>query len=185
MKSLHINLIGFSLIGVMALCVYAVGVVPMQRTGRELELARAETHALALGVDQNTADNQIVEARIASVHQRLIERFALATEPGQPIIQTLSKLMQNHQLNLTNLREETHGPNSGIRVDIQVEGSYEDMMRFLHDLGRLDVPARIAALKITPHNGKQQACGGQFRVDFFPSQLVHRTMNGASHEQTL
>lgn len=168
----------------MAVGVYVFGFLPMARSSSQLSLARDESRFLALNVDQKRQHSRALEFRIERENRLLAERYHLRTNPGQPIIEILSQLMLSHQLDLVNLRESKNPTNTGIRVDLQVEGGYQAMMRFLYDLGQLDMPACVTTMRMLPSSAASQAYSGTFQLEMFPSQLVRNIESGARYEQS-
>ncbi len=183
MKSVPINLVGAISIVVMLLCVYCIGIAPLLSSKARLKSVVQETQQLAQQSSILTEKNDEIRARIDTSQRGLEQRYCEIIAPGQPMIETMSRLLTKHELELSNLRKTDRHAERSMRINLHIEGRYDNVMRFLYDLSRMSVPARIVSMQVAPLPGTDD-CTGTFQIDFFPQSIVRQGLGG-QHGKTL
>ncbi|GAB5403145.1 MAG: hypothetical protein Aurels2KO_13760 [Aureliella sp.] len=183
MKSIPINLVGAISIVTMLLCVYCIGIAPLFSSQAQLENVIQETQQLARQSSILIRKNDEIQARIDSSEQALEQRYCEIIAPGQPMIETMSRLLTKHDLELSNLRKTDRPAEKSMRINLQIQGGYDSVMRFLYDLSRMSVPARVVSMQVAPTPGSSD-CTGAFQIDFFPQSIVSKSLGG-QHGKTL
>lgn len=186
MKSIPINMLGLSAITALLLGAYCVGIRPLVQSRDRLKEVRQETEYLATQSVLLADKNGKLKAQIDERKETLEARYTSIDVPDQPMIETISRLLTRHRLELSNLRKSDRALEKSLRINLQVEGQYSDLMRFLHDLTRMSIPARIVALQVSARESSVQAdnCSGILQVDFFPQAIVSNRIGG-QNGQTL
>lgn len=186
MKSIPINILGTSAIAVLLLAAYIVGVRPLMQSRARLQEVRQETEYLATQSVLLTEKNGQLRQEIADKQGALESRYTSIDVPKRPMIEIMSRLLTKHKLELSNLRKSDRLAEKSLRINLQVEGQYSDFMRFLHDLTRMSIPARVVTMQVSSREPGLDAekCSGSLQIDFFPTAIVSNRIGG-QHGQTL
>lgn len=183
MKSIPINVLGTLSIGVMLLVVYCFGIGPLLDSQAKLSSVVLETHQLADQSSTLSRQNEEMQNRIDFIKRELHDRYCEIIAPGQPMIETMSRLLTKHDLELSNLRKTDRAEEHAMRINLQIDGNYLDVMRFLFDLSRMSVPARVVAMQVAPKPASND-CTSTFQIDFFTHAVVSKSVGGR-HGKTL
>lgn len=186
MKTIPINMLGTAAIAVLLLGAYFVGARPLLQSRARLDEVRRETDYLATQSVLLADKNGELKEQIDEKREALEARYTSIDVPNQPMIETMSRLLTKHQLELSNLRKSDRLAEKSLRINLQVAGQYTDLMRFLHDLTRMSIPARIVTMQVSSREPSSiaQQCSGILQIDFFPHAFVsNRT--GGQNGQTL
>ncbi len=172
MKSLSINTIGTGLLALLGCLVHLCGVLPMMRSAKVAKEAEHETARLLQNVDARAAENATLDATIASLEGDMLAQYPLTIGTDRPTIETLSTLLATHQLSLQNLRESVGSNVEGTRIDLQITGEYRNIVLFLFDLGRMQIPAEINSLQVSNSKAGSSECHARVVVNFFPEATL-------------
>ncbi len=151
LKILRIHLIGLSVLTACLLSSYFAGLRPVVSADQRLQQIAREGEWLQSILPQ--LERELSELTVQLQHRRslLSDKYSVATAADQPLIGVATELLQRHDIALVNLRETTTADGVA-NVALQVSAGYDDVIRFLHDVSRLDRPVRIIALNLTPED---------------------------------
>lgn len=167
-KNLSIHLAGLAILGVCLVLAYGFGLRPVVLSQEKHQQAFMELEHLQQLLP--TLNSQIVELqqKIAVKERQLQERYSIKTQVGQPLLSTVSALLAKRQISLSNLREENLQANGELMLVLHASSKYQDMIRFVDDLRKLDCPARITTLLLTPSDELGERCTAKITVHFLP-----------------
>ncbi|QDV28125.1 hypothetical protein [Aureliella helgolandensis] len=149
---------------------------PLLRSQEARDAAYAESVALQDAVHELDAQNGETQAQLAEIADRLEQRLTLKTKPGQPVLETMSQLLELHELELMNFREEPSRSASLQKIDIQVSGEYAQALSLIDDIRKLDRPACIRAMQMNALSGDGPLrCSMRLKVEFFPRMQLLAT----------
>lgn len=150
---------------IFAVCIGAwmIAVQPKVRELSRLEQTIAENSPAAGAINQQTVED--AAARMGSVRQRLTQIDAANRLAGDSsklyglvmdLADTHGVQVQSLQPGAVQKKSSTESPVSVMRLDLMVEGSYENVASFLEAVNDLDVFVRPNSLQIAPTrvNGK-------------------------------
>lgn len=166
--NLSIHLGSMALLGVCLAAGHGFGL-------RTVLIAQAQHQQAVSDVDHlrqllpTLKEQLLVLQRQIEIKERLLQaRYPIITETGQPLLSTVSALLSNHQITLSNLREENHQPNGELTLVLHASSKYQDMIHFVDDLRKLNCPARVTNLLLTPSDEQGERCSAKISVRFSP-----------------
>ena len=174
---IHVAAVACLLLSAMA--TYLFSYRPVVRSRAELAAALEEQTRLNQQSADMRRDTVRLTASIQETQGRLAARYNLGTLADQPLLETVSELLNERAIELVNLRSQRM-PDLGREViDLQIKGRYPMLVRLLADLRRLDRPAHIQALQLTPSDETGEVCNAQMKVEFSPRALVAHNEGGS------
>lgn len=168
LKAIQIHLFGICAVVLCLSCAYVFGVRPVLNAHEQLQQVAIEGEQLQAALPK--LETQLVELseKIAAKKQAIRDNYAIKTYIEQPLIGIVSQLLSNRHMELSNLREESMLSTGDITIALQITGDYLDMVNFLADIQRLDRPARISALTLTPMDELGQRFSSRVSIVFSP-----------------
>lgn len=168
LKSMQVHLAGIASLGVCLLSTYGFGIRPVLQAQEQLQQIIMDAEHLQRLLPSLERDTDSLKVQLASQVKKLQERYPIVTQPGQPLLGIVSKLLAERHIDLVNLREDTHTTAGQRTLVLQANSGYEDMLTFVSDLRKLDCPARISHFKITPLDEQGLRCSATLTVHFSP-----------------
>lgn len=159
LKTMQIHVIGVSVLAVYLLGGYFAGLRPMMLADQRLQQIAMEGEWLQNMLPQLEQEIAQLTRQVHDKRNELATKYSVVTANNSPLIGVATELLQQHQIALVNLRE-TANSSGDVSLDMQITASYEGLLHFLDDLGRLDRPVHIGSLNLVPQD--DQANG--FRV---------------------
>ena len=167
-RNLSIHLGGIALLGVCLAAGHRFGLHPVLVAQAHHQQAVADLDHLRQLLP-TLEEQQVVLRRQIEVKEMLLqERYPIKTQTGQPLLSTVSALLSNRQITLSNLREENQQPNGELTLVFHASSKYQDMVRFVDDLRKLNCPARVTNLLLTPSDEQGEGCTAKITVRFSP-----------------
>ncbi|HBE69665.1 MAG TPA: hypothetical protein DDW52_16085 [Planctomycetaceae bacterium] len=202
LRSVPLNIIGAGSLVLLAALVYLFGWAPAQRAKAQLEAEQEATLRLESQSRDLKDKNVHLRAEIESRRRELLTQYNSGVQVDRPIVETVSLLLNRHQLELENLRKIDRKSEGVLRVDLQVTGRYRHIVEFLDTITRMSVPACINRLRLQPIGDRQSSatvtasnsgrendgpnCTGVFQFDFYPDDVVNdASLERYASDQTL
>lgn len=151
---------------------YLFGIRPVADAAQRLEAALHETDVLQQRVPQMTRRTVAIAQTIEARQRQLAHKYSIATEPRQPILELLSRLLEEQQLELLNLREQRDRKSGRSTVEVKVEGSYMHQVCLLDMLQRLDRPTQLLSLQVSSSGARGEKCIASLKLIFSPRRTL-------------
>lgn len=151
LKTMRIHLIGISVLAVCLLGSYFAGVRPVVHADQRLQQIALEGEWLQGILPQMELEVEELTFQLKDKRSVLAAKYSVVTPSNSPLIGVATDLLQRHQIALVNLRETANG-GGDVSLALQVTAAYEDLIRFLQDLGQLDRPVQISSLNLAPED---------------------------------
>lgn len=172
LKTLQIHLAGVGLCLLSLGVGYFFGIRPVTDAAQRLESALYETDLLQQRVPQMTRRAAAIAQTIEARQQQLASKYSIATEPNQPILELLSRLLEEQQLELLNLREQRDAKSGRSTVEFKVEGSYKHQVYLLDMLQRLDRPTQLLSFQVNSNGIRGDKCIASLKLIFSPRRTL-------------
>ncbi len=167
-KKLRIHFAGVTTLCVCLAVTYGFGIRPVLKSQEQHQQAVVEADHLQNQLPVLESEIVVLREQIASKRSALQTRYSIQTPSGRPLLGTVSTLLSQRRIALSNLREEGQKPNGELTIVLHASSNYEDMLHFVNDLRKLDCPARISNLHLTPIDELGDRCTAKITVRFFP-----------------
>lgn len=169
------NHIRIHTLGLGGLCaclasVYFFGLRPVWQAQQELQAIASEGDNLQSLLPAMETELATLKEQVAAKRQSLATSYSIAIPEGQPWVGVITHLLQERQIELASLREEPLTGDEGTTIRLQINGNYQDLLGLVDDLRRLDSPARINSIQLTPQDESGSHCTALVSVRFFPRQ---------------
>ncbi len=160
-------------LGLCGLCLclvagYYLGLRPVWQAQQQLQAIASEGDNLQSLRPSMELELASLTEHIAAKRQLLAEKYSIATADDQPWVGIVTQLLQQRHVELGSLREEPQGSEGGATIMLQITGTYVDLLGLIDDLRRLDRPARISSLNLSPQDERGENCSALVSVRFFP-----------------
>lgn len=172
LKTMRIHAIGISVLGVCLLGSYFAGLRPVVIADQRLQQIAHEGEWLQAILPQMEREIAELTQQLQDKRSALAAKYSITTPGNSPLIGVATELLQRHQIALVNLRE-TATADGDVNLAIQVTATYDDLIRFLEDLSRLDRPARILSLSLAPEDDQAMRFNVALTLEF-PAAPVAR-----------
>jgi hypothetical protein len=170
LKTVPINVIGIGLLVSAGAMTYLFGYLPLQNAKRTNEEAWQRTEALAVNVKQNEKQNELIREEIELVHKRMESQFNTPADPDTPTIEMISNILEEHDIELENLKEDVAKHANGTKIDVQIRGTYENIVRVIYELRHMTLPARVIGLQLSSGRTDTGKLEARVQVELYPSQ---------------
>lgn len=174
LKTSSIHAAGIVLLSGFIVSGYFLGIRPAVQ-GHETKLRIAENAAkLKRIAPQLARENRKLAQQIEQTEEELASKYLMPTSRDKPILEVVSELLGNRNLELINFREE---PTSilEVKVEIQLTGTYQDFAHLLHDLRKLDRPNRISSMVLQTRDELGEDCSARIKVEFSQAPKLANT----------
>lgn len=168
LEKLQIHFLGIGGLAFCLVCAYGFGVRPVLQTQERLQTTVAEAEQLQRVLPALQTQIENLNAQITARSEQLRERYSIVTQSNQPLLGIVSKLLTDRQIDLVNLREEAQSSAGQRTVVLQLSSDYADMVTFVNDLRKLDCPAKVSHLRLTPLDELGERCSATLTVHFSP-----------------
>lgn len=202
LRSVPLNILGAGSLVLLVALVYLFGWAPAHRARALLDAEREATLRMESQSRNLNEKNADLRSQIKNRRQELLTRYTSSVEVDRPIIETISLFLNEHHLELENLKKTDRKSEGILRVDLQVTGRYKHVVEFLDTITRMSVPARINRLRLQPVPDRQlppttvdtstpsehagPSCSGVFQFDFYPDAVVtDASLRRYASDQTL
>ena len=182
-KESQIHLMGGALLLVVLAAGYMFGIRPVLIANEQLEIAGAEFQRLQGQLPWMVRRNQELAADIAQQTEQIRGSYTIPAEGDQPILELVSSLLASRNLELQNFSEQMSAADKTATIEMQISGSYTDIVYLLSDLRVLQVPAMVSKFQITPNDQFAKQCNARLTVEFSESPSLPEKLATSSKSQ--
>lgn len=159
----------------------AWGVLPQWQAAQEAREQAAENYRLQASLAELRKQESELRLQVDQLVATLTKRYDIACPDGETLLDTFTRLVAEHHLEMLSFVERTGGerPGDGQSIDVRLQGRYTDVCAWLDELARLSEPVRVVGLQLSPHGQKGDQCQARAELTFYdvPLKLAHRRAN--------
>ena len=181
---LKIHAAGAAIVFALIVFVYSVGIRNALQSRRTLRDARAESRELYQIVHELNQQGDDLEANYAEVIDSIQSKYDQQSEPGLGELDIVAQRLSALNLDLDSLREASGSAGAQKRIELRISGTYESIVRLLHELRRLDRPVRITALNLQPVSNTENEFAASLSLDFFAAAKLPSLLSAASDTES-
>lgn len=153
------------------------GVLPHLRAAKDARTQAAENYQLQHSLAALQKQEAQLEREVRELIEVLSQRYDIACPPGETLLDTFTRLIAKHHLEMVSFVEQSRGerPADGQSIDVRLQGRYADVCAWLDALARLSEPVRVVSLQLSPHGQKGDECQARAELTFYdvPLKLAH------------
>jgi hypothetical protein len=152
----------------------AWGVLPYLQAASEARTQAAENYRLQHSLSALRKQEAEMRLEVRQLVDVLSKRYDIACPPGETLLDTFTRLIADHDLEMISFVEQTRGERStdGQSIDVRLQGRYADVCAWLDALSRLSEPVRVVALQLSPTGQNGQQCQARAELTFYDVPLT-------------
>lgn len=157
------------------------GVLPHVQAAGEAREQAIENYRMQGSLAALRQQQSELQMQVNELVRTLTKRYDLARPQDETLLDTFTRLIAQHDLEMLSFVERSHGerPGDGQTIDVRLQGRYTDVCAWLDALSRLSEPVRVAELQLTPQGPSGEQCQARAQLTFYdvPLTLAHHQRN--------
>lgn len=146
---------------------FAFGVRPFLNGRESLATARAAAADLLRKEKAILRENEELTSTIEMIRAEQSNKFQAREIDRQPVLQLMSTLLSERDMQLSNFREKELTKEKAIEAEVQIDGQYMNFAKLLGDLRTLRRPNRIKSMSLKAGDAQGKTCSVRLVIQFF------------------
>ncbi|MCA9191150.1 MAG: hypothetical protein KDB03_05300 [Planctomycetales bacterium] len=169
----RIHIIGVVLLSCLMGATYWIGYRALADIQLQSEEAYAENELLASQLISMESNADLLRLDIGNLKQELKNRYPVKIPVNQSVLDTISTILAEHDIKLENLIQQNRTGQIQA-IDMQLLGSYRDLVRMIVEIRRYDLPIRVNSLQLSKRNIGAHSqtdvieCSARMQVEILP-----------------
>jgi hypothetical protein len=152
----------------------AWGVWPYWHAASDARAQAVENYRLQRSLGELRKQEAELRLEVKQLVDVLSKRYDIACPSGETLLDTFTRLIAEHDLEMVSFVEQTRGERAsdGQSIDVRLQGRYADVCSWLDALARLSEPVRVVALQLSPSGQNGQQCQARAELTFYDVPLT-------------
>ena len=155
------------------------GVLPYLQSAKDARAQASENYRLQQSLASLRKQETELRLQVEELIEGLTKRYDIDCPAGETLLDTFTRLIAKHHLELVSFVEQKHGehPSDGQSIDVRLQGRYADVCAWLDAMARLSEPVRVVTLQLSPHGQQGDECQARAELTFYdvPLKLAHHS----------
>lgn len=145
--------------------IYFCAAKPIAIAAGRLTEVRAESDRLQQQLPMMERETDRLRLQLQMMKQQLKKRYPIEVPEEKSAVEVLSEMLAQRKLEMVSLRQSQRNQGAVQRIELRIGGVYADVVRFVDDLNRLELPTQIQSFSLSAADALGRECNVNLQID--------------------